>query len=49
MGNCPGLVPGAGNNSLVSLAENSSMSQSGFFEDAGEYLSGLGVCTEPVP
>ncbi|XP_032460588.1 sodium bicarbonate transporter-like protein 11 isoform X8 [Phocoena sinus] len=33
---CPGLVHGAGDNSLACLAENSSiMSQNGYFEDAG--------------
>lgn len=42
---CLGLVHGAGDNSLACLAENSSiMSQNGYFEDAGEYISGMGVC-----
>lgn len=39
---CPRLVGGAGNNSWVSLAEQSSsiMSQNGYLEDVGEYLCG---------
>ncbi|XP_045384933.1 solute carrier family 4 member 11 isoform X4 [Lemur catta] len=37
-GDCPGLVHGAGDNSLVSLAENAStMSQDGYFEDSNYY------------
>lgn len=41
---CLGLVHGAGNSSLASLAENSSMSQCAYPEDAGEYILGVCVC-----
>ena len=44
---CPELIHGAGDNFLVCFTENSSvMSQNGYFEDAGVYLSGVGVCRE---
>lgn len=43
---CPGLVLGAGNSSLASLAENSSiMSQNGYVEDTGEYTQ-VWVCVQ---
>lgn len=48
-GDCPELVRGAGNSSLASLAEDFSIARSGYLEDAGEYLSGVGVCIEKAP